>query len=162
MGVETFEVLNKTTVLLDFQELTIDRIVAINSGTYYQQFVYLQTKAGEATGLYKPMDLDWCIREIGFAREEFAIYGGRYISRAEYDDGGTVIDGEPVKFERPPDFRVRYLTPYNLLLAAHDSPINNSAFDERRDMLMNAILRGEATVEDLVGEVMKLPKRSRH
>jgi serine/threonine protein kinase len=160
MPIETFSVLNETTVLLDCQELIIDSVAAVNAGAYYQQLVYVQTKASEPSGLYKNMDIDLSLKEFGFAREEFGIYEGRFISRAEYDDGAAVMDGELVDFKAAPELRIRYLTPYNVLLAPHDSPINYGAFDERRDTVMNAILRGEATLEDLVNEVRNLPKRS--
>jgi serine/threonine protein kinase len=160
MGIETFSVLNETTVLLDCQEFIVERVAAVNVGAYYHQLVYVETKASEPSGLYKNMDISGNVEDFGFAREEFGIYEDRFISRAEYDDGAAVIDGELVDFKVAPELRVRYLTPYNFLLAAQDSPINNGAFDKRRDTIMNAILQGEATLEDLVNEVRKLPKRS--
>jgi serine/threonine protein kinase len=162
MGIETFSILNKTTVLLDCQELIIDEVAAINAGAYYQQLVYVQAKPSEPSGLYKNLNMERSVADFGFAREEFGIYEGHFITRAEYDDGAAVIDGKLVDFKVAPELRVRYLTPYNLIVAAHDSPINDGAFDDARDTVMNAILRGEAALEDLVKMVLKLPKRSRH
>lgn len=97
----------------------------------------------------------------GFAREEFGLFRGRPVSRAEYDDGSTVIDGEVIDMSGESQLRVRYVTPYNLLIAPLDSPINNNRFGRHRDEMLNAILKGEAPLETLVGAVLQLPKRSR-
>jgi hypothetical protein len=53
------------------------------------------------------------------------------------------------------------MTPYNLLIAPIDSPINNNRFYRQRDELLNAILRGEASLDTIIGAVLQLPKRSR-
>lgn len=83
------------------------------------------------------------------------------MSRAQYDDGSTVLDGKVVEMNRDVELRVRYVTPYNLLIAPLDSPINNNRFDQKRRELLNEVLREDVLLEHLVGEVLKLPKRSR-
>lgn len=135
MPIEQLRVLNDETVLMDGQELIIDWIAAVNEGAYYQQFLYLQAKGAEPTGLYA-VDIEEERRELGFAREEYAVYEGRLVPRAHYDDGATVVNGEVVTFQSPAELRTRYLTPYNLLIAPLDSPINNNDFDVRRDELI--------------------------
>jgi serine/threonine protein kinase len=150
--------LDDSTLLINEEELLPDRLVAVNAGSYYQKFVYLQTRPSTPTGLYDPAGIDTAVMIAGFAREEFALYRGHLVSREEYDDGAAVIDGLPVTFEERPELRVRYLTPYNLLIAANDSPINSLDFDETRDAIMDRMLRGEADLEELVDEVLKLPK----
>jgi hypothetical protein len=123
--------------------------VAVNPGIYYQQFVYVRTRASAPTGLYDHSYIKDMVDLRGDATEEFGLYNGRYITRAEYDDGAAVIDGEPVDVRDNVELRVRYITPSNFVLAAQGSPINNTAFDRRRQELLNGILRGDNTVEDL-------------
>ena len=159
LQIETVQFLNEDTILIDGQELILDWIAAVNARSYYQQFVYIQTKPEAPSGLYDYSYVDSAIRSSGFASEEFALYQGRPVTRAEYDDGAAVIDGKPVTFDARPELRTRFLTPYNLLIAPHDSPINNAEFDETRDAIMNRMLRGNAQISELVDAVLKLPKR---
>lgn len=161
MHIDSFDVLAADTVLLDHQELVIDEMAAVNAGAYYQSFVYIKAKPSEPTGLYDPASVQSQVEHWGYAREEFGLFRGRPVSRAEYDDGSAVIDGKVVDMDHEAKLRVRYVTPYNLLIAPHASPINNNRFDRQRDELLNAILRGEASLDTLVGAVLQLPKRSR-
>jgi hypothetical protein len=57
--------------------------------------------------------------------------------------------------------RIRYLTPFNFLIAAQFSPLNNVNADREVTALLNGILRGDRTLEDLTARVCELPKRSR-
>ena len=161
MHIDHFDVLAADTILLDYQELIIDELAAVNAGAYYQSFVYIKAKPSEPTGLYDPASVPSQVESLGYAREEFGLFRGRPVSRAEYDDGSTVIDGKVVDMNREAKLRVRYMTPYNLLIAPIDSPINNNRFYRQRDELLNAILRGEASLDTIIGAVLQLPKRSR-
>ncbi len=161
MCIDSFDVLAADTVLLDHQELIIDELAAVNAGAYYQSFLYIKTKPSEPSGLYDPASVLSQVENWGYAREEFGLFRGRPVSRAEYDDGSAVVDGKVVDMGREAKLRVRYVTPYNLLIAPHDSPINNNRFDQQRDELLNAILRRVASLDTLVGAVLQLPKRSR-
>lgn len=161
MHIDHFEVLGQDTVLLDHQELIVEELAAVNAGAYYQSFLYIKTKPSQPTGLYDPSSVPAQVEHWGYAREEFGLFRGRPVSRAEYDDGSTIIDGEVIDMNRESQLRVRYITPYNLLIAPLDSPINNNRFDRQRDEMLNAVLKGEASLETLVGAVLQLPKRSR-
>lgn len=57
------------------------------------------------------------------------------------------------------ELRVRYVSPYNFLIAPKGNPINNIMFDNRRAELLNAILRGQNNIDTLVGEILALPKK---
>lgn len=161
MHIDRFEVLSPDTVLMDHQELIVEELAAVNAGAYYQSFLYIKTKPSQPTGLYDPSSVPAQVEHWGYAREEFGLFRGRPVSRAEYDDGSTIIDGEVVDMERECQLRVRYVTPYNLLIAPLDSPINNNRFDSQRDEMLDAVLKGEASLDALVGAVLQLPKRSR-
>lgn len=159
MHIESVTVPEPGMILMDGHELIVDRVAAVNARSYYQQFVYLEGRAAEPSGLNDYSHVSVEVNTFGFAREEFGIYRGHAITRAEYDDGSAVIDGKPVRFEESPELRVRYLTPWNILIAPVDSPINNTSFDGTRDDLMNRILRRECDLEELVEAVLRLPKR---
>lgn len=158
MSIKHMRILSDDTILLDEQELVVQRVAAVNAGSYYQKFVYVEVREGTPSGLYDYSYIPDSVEETGFAREEFAIYDGHTISRAEYDDGAAIIGGMPTQFESAPELRLRYLTPYNFLIAPVGSPINNNNFDGTRDQLMNQLLRGDSQLEDLVDSVMALPK----
>lgn len=160
LQISKFSVLSESTVLLDILELIIDEVIAVHTGAYYQKFVYIKTRAAEPSGAYPSYDwIDAAVSDRGYADEECALFEGRYFTRAEYDDGAGVVGGYPVDFGYREELRVRFLTPFNCLIAAHNSPINNKHFDRIATKLLNAMLRGEATIEDLARCVDSLPKR---
>lgn len=158
MYIDSFQVLAPDTVLIDGQELVIDELAAVNAGSYYQPFIYIKTKASKPSGLY-----DFSIQDQidywGYAWEEFGLFRGKPIRRAEYDDGAAVIDGKVVDLGGEAEIRIKYLSPYNLLIAPQGSPINNNKFDQLRNQLLNGILKSDRTLEELTTEILKLPKR---
>jgi hypothetical protein len=138
--------------------------VAINPRGYYQCFVYIEANPMEHSGLY-----DWKDGEIqdqtekqGYCYEEFGVYQRKFlIRRSEYDDGAANINGKIVDLDwRATESRIRYLSPYNLVIAAFQNPLNNSAFDEIFEQIMNDILMGKASIEDLSQAVLDLPRRT--
>jgi hypothetical protein len=161
MHIDHFEELSPETVLLGRQELIIEELAAVNAGAYYQSFLYVKTKPSQPTGLYDLSSVKTQVEHWGYAREEFGIFRGQPISRAEYDDGSTIINGEVVDMNLECQLRVKYITPYNLIIAPLESPINNNRFDRQRVEMLNAVLRGETSLEALVEAVLQLPKRSR-
>lgn len=161
MHIDHFKVLSDDTILLDHQELIIEELAAVNAGAYYQSFIYIKTKPSQPTGLYDSSYVSEEIELRGYAREEFGLFRDRPIHLAEYDDGSTVIDGEVVDMQGESQIRVRYITPYNLLIAPLDSPINNNRFDRQRNEMLNSVLKGEMQLETLVKAILQLPKRSR-
>lgn len=158
LHIESFEEMDAVSALMDGQELLIDEVAAVNAGSYYQSFVYVKTKPSERSGLYnQPFDDE--VARWGFAREEFAVFEGHLINRAEYDDGAAIIDGTPTPTDGKASLRIRYITPYNFIIAPINSPINNAQFDGIRDGILTQILKDEATLDDFVEAFMKLPKR---
>lgn len=159
MYIQDFSILTEDTVLIDHQEIPINELAAVNAGSYYQEYIYIKAKPSPPSGLYDISHVPEQVALAGFAREEFALFRGRPITRAEYDDGAAVIDGNVVDLKGEALLRERFLTPYNFIIAPHESPINNDRFDAVRDEILNRILRGEAHVEDLTNTVLKLPRR---
>jgi hypothetical protein len=114
----------------------------------------------DPTGLYENNreSIDYWVREHGSYREEYAVFGERLITREEYDDGAAVVDGRVVPTAGKAKLRCRYITSHNMVVAAHMSPINNNEFDSVFEEIMNGILRGVRSVEDLASAVSDLPR----
>jgi hypothetical protein len=162
MHISDFRQHTPTVALMDGAELAIRRVVAVNAGVYWQSFVYVECNPQEPTGLYKSSEesMKWQVEQMGYADEEYAIYGTRLLTRAEYDDGAAMIGGVPQRIDTA-ELRIRYLTPYNFIIAPQSSPINVNAFDRQAEEILNGIIKGEKTVDHLVTAVLKLPQNSR-
>ncbi len=74
-------------------------------------------------------------------------------------DGAAHIGNELVDIRGRTKLRVRYLTSYNFVIAAHGSPINNTGFDARLKEYMNRMLQGEHMLEAMLKDVVQLPLR---
>lgn len=154
-----FESLGDNVVLRDEDELNIRFLVAVNSNAYWQSFVYVETSPSVPSDVYE-YDAEYVekrFKEYGPVSEEYGVWQGTRVTRAEYDDGAAVIEGVPRRIEGV-ELRIRYLTANNFLIAAQDSPINNSEFDPQSLRLMNGILYGTRTVDELISAILELPK----
>jgi hypothetical protein len=161
LHIERFEILADGITLMNNHELDIEEIAAINKGQYYETYVYVKTRASKPSGVYDDyFYIDDMAEWAGRATEELGLYDGRYITRAEFDDGATIIDGKPVDVRSSSELRVRFLTPANFLIAAQNAPINVTNFDLERSRLLKGILNGTHTLDDLLDAVLNLPKRS--
>ena len=146
--------------LIDYYQLDISRIAAFRSLDYKREFVYIVTKAEQATRLYdkNPEELEErktrMIKEFGFAWEEYGILGEKLITRAEYDDGAAVIEGKVVE-ATDAKLRLRYNTPYNFIIASNGSPISNQKFDKINEEFLNDILQGKHTLEEYLETALK-------
>ena len=159
--VDQFRRLATDQILFDCEELRVKSLVAVNTGAYWQSFVYVETSPSEQTGLYEYEQeyIENYFKTRGPYPEEYGEWRGTKITRAEYDDGAAIIDGSPVRTEGA-ELRIRFLTPYNFLIASQGSPINNTKFDIEFQSLMDGILLGSKSVDDLMKAVLALPKRS--
>lgn len=165
LHIHSFKSLGEGLYLMDWDEYRITKIAAVNVGDYYQKFVYVETEAMEPTGLYPDVSerVESSVEYFGYCSEEYGLYKGQYkVNRAEYHDNAAVIDGELVELGADVELRVRYITPYNFLIAANQSPINNNQFDRRLKELLNSILSGTENLEGLTNEILRLPKKERY
>ncbi|HXI70672.1 MAG TPA: HNH endonuclease signature motif containing protein [Verrucomicrobiae bacterium] len=159
-SIDHYSVVSPNEILLDCDELPIKRVVAVNSGAYWQSFVYIETDPKPPIGIYeKNPESDARMMELfGYLREEYGLYKGRPVTRPEYDDGAAIIDGKPQQIPGA-ELRVRYITPYNFIIASQESPINNNHFDTRANEILNDILKGKSSVQEFANEMRKLPRR---
>jgi hypothetical protein len=164
LQIETFERLENGTYLMNVNELAIRRIASVSGKSYERSFVYIETDAMELTGLYKydPEEVSTRVKEVGYDYEEYGLFMGRHrITRSQFDDGSAVIAGNLVDTRGKSRLRVRYITPYNFLIAPIGSPINNIMFDQQLEAILNEALTGdrEAAIERLRKAVRRLPLR---
>ncbi len=95
--------------------------------------------------------------DLGYVTEEYGLFEGKPITRAEFDDGATVQKGKVVPLRGKAELRVRYLTPYNFVIASHASPLNTPSFDDHLQTILNAMLRESERIEILVEAIKRLP-----
>lgn len=159
--ISNFQELDDETFLIDVYELKIRKIAAVPSQRYYQNFVYIEADAMPPTGLYNGIEdrVEAALKRGDYYSEEYGLVDDKYIvTRGEFDDGAAKIEGKIQDIHSCSSLRVRYLTPYNFVVAAQMSPINNSQFDQILTTYLNLILSGTATLEELTKAVHKLPK----
>lgn len=164
LDVHKFSRLDAEIVLMNVEELKIRSIAAVPGPTYKWNFVYVETDAMNPTGLYKLDDgqIAELVSRRGYVSEEYGLFDGSHrFDRAEYDDGGTYIDGEYVETTGRSELRVRYITPYNFLIASQHSPINNIEFDALLVEYLNRALHGDSkeVLPSLAEEIFRLPLR---
>jgi hypothetical protein len=147
---------------MDVEELNIQRIAAVNQGSYFRKFVYVETAADQPTGLYHS-DADVIARQIadfGYANEEYGLVDNKLpVSRAEYDDDAALIDGKPVDIRGRVELRARFISPFNFLIASFMSPINNNNFDYALRTYLNRLLQGEDVFAEMCAAILRLPRR---
>jgi predicted nucleotidyltransferase len=164
LQIERFEPCGDDVVLMNYEELKVARIAAVPGSSYKRSFVYVETEAMDPTGLYRtrPEDIDAEVRQYGYASEEYGLFRGKHrLTRGEYDDGGAIIDGVLTETYGDSALRIRYLTPYNFVIAANGSPINNSSFDHELETLLNRALDGDrkSAIDTLAEQIEQLPIR---
>lgn len=167
LHIESYRRLDDRLVLLNWEELRVRSIAACPNQAYQRVFVYLEAEGVEPTGLY-PHDEESTKRAVevmGYDSEEYAIFDEKLIKREEYDDGAALIDGKLIDTRGKMELRIRHLTPYNIIIAANGSPLNNSTFDARLETLLNGALASREAATDalnkIVDELWRLPLRKR-
>ncbi len=164
MGIDDFRVIDKQSVLLDHKELRIRRLAAIPARTHYRQFVYLEASPMSPTGLYPNSheEEEKAIEAFGYSWEEYGLYKGKHpITRSEYDDNAAMIGGKLVRLGNDAEIRTRYTSPYNLIIAPHESPINNGEFDRKLVEKLNEMLQEHTKIAELNNMVGELPRDPR-
>jgi hypothetical protein len=161
LQIEEFSVQADGRYLMDVTELDIRRIAAVPGRGYWQSFVYIEAAALPPSGVYasNPLGSKRTIETCGYDYEEYALVDGQHVvTRGEYDDGAAMIDGDLQDIHHRAELRVRHLTPYNFLIAANGSPINNPMFDQTLADRLDSILKTGDGLKDLAAEIWKLPR----
>ena len=149
--------------LLNDHEMRIARVAAVNPGSYKYNFVYVLVDPLEPVGIYDTTAQRIAEVESGdsafpYFWEEYGVVDKTHlISRAELDDGSAMIEGKLQTISDRAEFRGRYVTPYNFVIAATGSPLLNSDYDRRLEDHLNAMLKGENRLPVMAKEVLHLP-----
>jgi hypothetical protein len=163
-----FERLDDDKVLIGNCEIKVNHIVAVRE--FYSEerdFVYLQAFPEEPIGLYKYPD-GWLKGYLQkrlkkghgyYFFEEYGLWKDHFITREEYDDGAAIIHGKPTQ-TKGAKLRLRYLTPYNIVLCGDDHVLNSISpqLDVDLTKLLDEMLLGTKTIEDLISFVDYLPR----
>ncbi len=159
MNIDEFKRLDDTRFLMDYYELKIKKIAAYNGGSYWQCFVYIETYADKPIGLYAYDDYEfnsWKERN-GFIKEEYGLFEGIPISRSCYDDGAAEINGKIIDTSDA-ELRARVLTDYNFIISSKFSPMNTREFRTFSEPILNGILNGTNTLDEIIDFFNALPR----
>lgn len=159
LHIKRFEIIDRKKVLVNIDELIIEKIVAYRGHSYYQDFVYVQCKADKATGLYEhnQLSLEDSFNEGGEYQEEFAIFRNKFISRQDYDDGSTIINGKPVKTIGA-ELRSRTLIKYNFIICAKFAPYNCQEFSANSKEYFKNLMKNQITFDEFAKWMNTFPK----
>ncbi|WP_415279950.1 toll/interleukin-1 receptor domain-containing protein [Clostridium perfringens] len=158
--IDYFKPISFEKCIIEAKECLIDKVYVYQSGSYYKSFIYVELKPEEPVGIYESSNeyLEMQTKHFGYAYEEYAIYNKQPITRAQYDDGAAFLNGNYVEFNNNAEVRIRYLTKYNFIICSKFNPINSILGEKVTEKILNSIIKGESSVEDLVDAIEKLPK----
>lgn len=168
MNIDKYRYLGKGRYLLAWDELKICRLIAyIDSGRYYSNYVYVEFDGDKPTNLsrdyYTPEKIKDLQKDIPQVTEEYAVFKPwwffkKEITKQEEDDGHTMILGRTIGLKSRYECRIRSLTPYNYIIAAKQSAFNNREFDRTSGSILDGMLDGTVTKEQMNEYMMKFPK----
>lgn len=159
LPVESLKIIGRNKVLLNHDELKIEKIAAYRGQSYYQDFVYIQCVPDKPIGIYNHDKeyIEECFKNNRYYTEEYGLFKRKILTRQEYDDGAAVIKGKPQTISGA-ELRIRFLTKYNLIIAAKFSPYNCDEFYRNSDDLFGGLLKGEVSFGEFVDWMKKLEK----
>ena len=166
--IKDFKILSNDKILINNDELRIKRIAIFrDSGRYYGQYVYVETVPDVSCGCYKHSKsiIKDFVTDIGYFNEEFALFKPCWylptftISRQEYDDGVAKILGRHIAIKRRANLRIRYLSPYNFIIAAKFSPFNCIDFDRTSKEMFDLLLNNKISIDEFNQYMLKFPKK---
>ena len=155
VDVHSFADLDENTVLIEDHELHITALHAYAYVLDYLSFVYFETEALVPIETSSEM-----IEKYHPEYVEVHYYDGKVISTGEYnagvldnDDGKTVLmDSDKLSV------RIRPLVKKNWLLVSPLHPVNSAGYDQKTDGLLDGILSGKHTIEELDNYMTSFPR----
>lgn len=148
--IDKFSVISKTKILLGNREFEIKRIAVNVDLDYYKCFIYIEVNGEKQTGLnnYSDKEIADHIKKNGYLNEDYGLLGKKAITREEYDDKATIINGNVIDATNSKP-RTRFLSDYNFIICAKQAPYNSSTFDRESMYLFNDILLNKSKPDDL-------------
>jgi hypothetical protein len=159
LPIKNFEILSSQKILINTEELKIEKIAAYRGHSYYQDFVYIQCLPDSPVGIYNhnQLSLEAAFENNDEYYEEFGVYKNHFISLQEYDDNSAIIKGKPVNVAGA-KLRVRHLIKYNFIIAAKFSPYNCREFCIKSEEYFGKLLKNELDFDDFISFMKSLPK----
>lgn len=156
MDFESFKNINSNLWLMDYIEIEIDEMWIFKDPYRTElSFILLKTNKMKEFGIYE--------QATTYRREEAAWFSGKYISRDEYDDGVTEINGEGVWLNGEAELRIRDLIPQYYFIT---TPFHSVGYDkndikvaEVYDKLMSGIKK-DSEIEDILMELSSLKRHN--
>jgi len=159
LPVDRFKILNRSKVLMNCDELKIEKIASYRGPSYFRDFVYVQCYPDRPIGIYKN-DKNYiknCIKENREYIENYGIFNGKIISSKELSDGAAIIKGKP-QSTTGAESRNRFLTKYNFIIAAKFSPYNCDEFYRESESYFVNLLKEEISFDDFVNWMSRFEK----
>ncbi|WML34042.1 hypothetical protein [Clostridium sp. OS1-26] len=156
-SIQDFEVINDSKILIGFDELEIDKIAVFSTASYERNFIYIEAKPEEPTGLYRITheEITKKINKSVYMSEEYALLDGAIITKAEYDEGTAVINGNLVDATNS-QLRIRYLSKYNFIISSINSLYNLNDYNKISEKYLDGISIGTHTLNEFISELNKL------
>ncbi|TAX58916.1 hypothetical protein ELI02_02120 [Rhizobium leguminosarum] len=162
LTISTFSDLGKC-YLINYDELAITKVAAVNNKSYKYNFVYIEVGPLEPTGLYdstpsRIVEVEKGEGPFTYYSEEYAIVDGKHlVTRSVYDDGSAVIGGKLQSIKGRAELRGRYVTKYNFIIAAGGASLLDQSYDSELEEHMEAMLKGEDHLKEIAEEIVRLP-----
>ncbi|MBA7555013.1 hypothetical protein ES705_47657 [subsurface metagenome] len=159
LPINSFIILNRSKVLMNNDELKIEKIAAYRGTSYFRDFIYIQCYPDKSIGIYKH-DKNYikkCYEENREYVENYGLYKGKIISSQELSDGAAIIKGKP-QSTYGAESRNRFLTKYNFIIAAKFSPYNCNEFYRDSDLHFGKLLKEEMSFDDFVNWMKQFEK----
>lgn len=143
--------INQDTWLMDGMEIQVEKVWAYkNPYAQDRQFLLIKTKPMPSFEIYPEGNEGW--QEAGWFKD-------RYITRAEYDDGYAIIDGQSVQLDGTEEIRIRNLKTEYYFLATESHAILLVENDgEVYDVFQKIIIKHNLDEED----VQRLSRLRKH
>lgn len=162
LWIDNFQVINRHKVLINIDEYIVTKLIVYKSKHNYRDFLYVECAPDKPSGAYQytKESIEREVNEYGFCQEEFGLHNKRIISRKEYDEGSTLIRGNPTSTSGA-KLRSRVLTKYNFIIAAKHSPYNSNAFDFYSEEYFNRLLNNQIEFDEFLVWMQSLNRNPR-
>lgn len=150
----------KTKILINYDEMIIDKIAVYKSSRRYYNFIYIELKPDKQSGVFpiKEKYINEKIKMFGYADENFALIKNKIpILLEEYSDGAALI-GKKIVDVKNAIRRRRYLSKYNFIICPQDSVFNLRRYTDKYDNICNKLLNKEITIEELIDIIQTYEK----
>lgn len=148
-------------ILMNNQELIVDKWAACHMGAPERHFIYVATKPCSPVGDRYSRQLVRGLDGGDYYLEEFGLVDNREkITKAEFEDRSALDADDSRRIGINAELRVQFNTSYNFLIIPQGSHIRKRDYASNVIKVMGGMLSGRRKLEDLMAAVAALPKSS--